>query len=242
MDINESTITLEEWWLLLVNGQWSSRELHSSCLVLTNSSFFFILARSYHNYSNGSYFSPHHGDRCNWPFSLYSCRSRRKEIYVVTWHNCASAFVHAVCHHFISATLYIYITLGHDTMAICFFCVTWLLKHAFTISSLFPLFCPSVCLSACLYLNIILVMRQRLRLVLVPFIFVLTTSNFFKCRHSEMWVEYSKVEVKLTFTCVISTYKYIHTYKCMHMKWSQIKFKKVCFVKLDRHIECRFFK
>ena len=75
-------------------------------------------------------------------------------------------------------------------------------------------------------------MRQWVRQVLVLFTCWRTTSHFFfarfKCGHSEIW-EGRVVDLKLTFTCVIE------------LKQSMIRFKKVCFFKLDRHGEDFFF-
>jgi hypothetical protein len=150
------------------------------------------------------------------PF-LHSWWSRRKEICRVTWHNCALAFVHAVCHHFIYVSFYIYITPGHDTLRLyVFFCVSCLSKHAFTISCSFPLIL-SACLSVwtwTLYLSCDNDYDKYLSYSFSDWLVVI----FFKCGHSEIWViRCSKVEVKLTFTCVI------------YLKQNKIKFKEGMF-------------
>ncbi len=133
MNINENALSHyknDDFWLEMVNGHPGNYIQHvywPVMLLFFFSRFFFVL------HSLVIIIQMVHISRLVAPIDvtdpfLHSCWSRRKEICRVTWHNCNLAFVHAVCHHFIyvslSLSLYIYITLGHDTAVICFFCVS----------------------------------------------------------------------------------------------------------------------
>jgi hypothetical protein len=187
------------------NGQWSSRELHSTCLLTISVRFFllllfsrfsfFCLALSCHNYSNSSYFSLHRGKRdvTDLFFSIYAGRDGRKS---VVW-------LDIIVQCVIISFLYIFITLEHDTLwfdVVFFFALVscWSMHLQLAIHSL-----SLAVWSVCLNLNIILVMRQWVGQVLVLFTFWLTSrSNFFKCRHSEIWVE--RVESNLNWLSLAS--------------------------------------